>query len=148
MGIKYTFSTENWHSLGSYRVVAVQQNRKQIPIVPQDLPFLVEGQLIAAFITCSQARITWNWGGFALQRVNTALTVGGTPDATYSWHKLYLNEINLIEISQPRFSSAFRFLVPKYFPSWECFIWEYGGPIVDDIQIIKQLATQIDQKVS
>ncbi len=148
MSIKYIFSSENWLPLGNYRVVAAQQNRRHIPIVPQDLPFLVEGQLIATLITCSQARITWNWGGFALQRINTALAVGGNPDATYSAHKLYLNEINLIEVSQPRLSSAFRFLVPKYFPSWECSVWEYVGPIADDLQIIKQLATQIDQKVS
>jgi hypothetical protein len=148
MGVKYNFSTDNWLPLGSYRVVATQQNRKHIPIVPQDLPISVEGQLIAAHITCPQARITWNWGGFALQRVITGLMVGGSADSTYSAHKLYLNEINLIEISQPRTDSAIRFLVPKYFPSWECSVWEYIGPIVDDLQIIKQLATEIDQKVS
>lgn len=148
MGTKFVFLPDNWHFLGQYRVVAERLNRRLVPISHQDMPFLVEGQLIAVLITCSKAKITWSWAGVALQRVNTALAVGGSPDAVYSSHKLYLNEIRLIEVSQPRVSSAFRFLVPKYFPSWECSIWEYSGPVVDDLQIIKQLATQIDQKVS
>ena len=148
MGTKYVFLPDNWHSLGSYRVVAEQVNRRLIPIAPQDMPILIEGQLIAVLITCSQAKITWSWAGVALQRVNTALVIGGSPDAVFSSHKLYLNEIRLIQVSQPRVSSAFRFLVPKYFPSWECSIWEYSGPIADDLEIIKQLATQIDRKVS
>ncbi len=149
MAIKYQFIAQNWNSLGNYSQLAnYTDGGALVPIAPFELPFSTSSRLVAVFISCSKARLSWNWAGLALQRIFTGLTVGGAGDGTYSSHKLYLGRINLLKLNQPQSASNLQFIIPRYFPSWECEAWEYIGPLSDDIELTRSIVEDIQTQIT
>jgi hypothetical protein len=149
VSVRFDFNLDNWESLGTYNVVASYgPTNKMIPIPQQDLPITTTSRLIGIYISCDRMRTTWNWAGFALERVFTGLSVGGDSDSIKSSHKLYLGQINLVSLDLPSGTSSIRFVVPRYFPSWQCSVWAYTGPIDDSVESIRSLTSQIWETLS
>jgi hypothetical protein len=145
--LNFNLNQNNWEEIGSFNLVASQtQSGAHIPIVPQDLPIQSERRLLAIHIACEQARLSWSHGGWVLQKIFTGLGIGGVNDGVYYSKRLLLREINLVQVDLPVSSYALRFIIPQYFPSWQCSVFQYTGEITDHLDskldgIVESLAT-------
>ncbi len=107
-------------------VLPVLQRYNPIPKIV--LPFSLDSNIIAVYCANSQAEGNWRYGGRYFGKMVTNLNVGlEIPDTVIKVGKIYLNQIEIIEL--PAFSSSFNFEVdvPYWHRNFHLKIWEYDG---------------------
>ncbi|MBH8563779.1 hypothetical protein I8748_16535 [Nostoc sp. CENA67] len=130
-------NSDNWQSIFSTNIVAVQvpmQNGKYLinPIPEIVIPLLLDKFILAVSVeTDVPSESNWRFAGYVNQKISTGIVLGGNQDATTVKGKpLFLNQINLIFFDKISTSYAASVKVPKWFPRAAVTVWEYTG--VDD----------------
>jgi len=143
----------NWQSFYTSTTQAVfTSTTSYTPIPTVTIPVLLESHIIAVTVSCSNAKPTWNFGGYLNQRVNLGLIVGGLPDSdAVQKRKLWLNRLTLLIFPELTSTYAISFDVPKWFQDFTVTVFEYIGPssTTDDlINSLQQTVNAIQTKVN
>ncbi len=136
MAVTYQFSnTNNWLLLwnGSFSAVDVplQPLEQFYPIPPINVPILIEEPIIAIYASSTSARETWKYAGSIYQKIQTGITVGGTPDSYLTNHKFYLNQITICRQLQLDSSFAIEIRIPYWIRDIDLKVWQYVGTVND-----------------
>lgn len=135
---------------GNWRLMFLQQfqgnindwRNYRIPeIDPIEIPFTIEGRLLAIGATYLEARPSWRFAGVMTQEVPVSLddtlifpgVGGGSTAIDTSSRRIPLNSTNLQVF--PRYATEHRYRFEPYgwIPKLTLGIWEYIGPEVDSI---------------
>jgi hypothetical protein len=137
--ILYLNNSSNWesHYSGSFTAGAVIVNQKTIyaPILETTLPISFDKHLVAISVTSSTAKATWNFAGYASQKIQTGLLVGGQPESLVSRQSLWLNQITLIFFPKVANTYALSISPPKWFKDFSINTWQYIGEESDSTEV-------------
>ncbi len=88
----------------------------------------LSSNIFAVWCYNDQAEANWRFGARYFAKMRTGITVnGGTPDTVLKVGKVYLDQIEIIEL--PDYSTTFgiEFDVPYWHRNFQLKIWEYTG---------------------
>ncbi|MDJ0731945.1 MAG: hypothetical protein QNJ33_18350 [Crocosphaera sp.] len=145
MATEYQFTTEsNWALFWSETydadpVINVLERFHPIGTVTPGLT--LSASHIAVWCFNDQAQGNWRYGARYFIKIGTGITVnGGTPDTVIKAGKIYLDQIEIIEI--PQYASAFSIdiQIPYWHRNFQLKIWEYTG---NDQNIVQDKLDQI-----
>lgn len=133
------------HFQGNFE--ARRNQNRYTPIPPVDIPIEFDKPLIAISTSSFNALPRWVTAGWISQKIYTGLTVTGVSDATLANKRVFLNRLNLFQMSTDLATS---YSITYYFPRWffdlSIAIWQYMGTDVEDDEI-KRIVQRIEQKV-
>lgn len=136
-------NSSKWSRLWDFSVTAApvpNQPGYTLEIPPIVVPFLLENHIIAIAVTSSTAKPTWKVGGRIAKKIQTGITIGGSPDATISdARKLYLNQINLFRFTPYTANYALEITPAYYLTQASLSLWVYTGVDTDTV------ASQLDR---
>lgn len=131
-GLELSTST-NWQDAYSASASATYlpgstTSHERIP--PIEVPLLFDSHVLAVYPDSTTAKDWWITAGWVSRRIQTGITIGGSPDvrATES-QKLIFREINLI--IYPNITSTYSLVIdaPYWFDQLSISVWEYIGPV-------------------
>ena len=134
----------------NYRIPAIE---------PIEIPFTIEGRLLAIGATYIEARPTWRYAGVLTQEVPVSLDdtliypgiSGGVTAIDTSNRRIPLNS-TILQVF-PRYASEHRYRFEPYgwIPRLTLGIWEYIGPesdsILEQIETLKVDISRIEVKI-
>lgn len=133
------------HFQGNFE--ARRNNNRYTPIPPVDIPVEFDKPLIAISTSSLNALPRWVTAGWISQKIYTGLTVTGISDATLANKRVFLNRLNVFQMSTDLATS---YLLTYHFPRWffdlSIAIWQYMGTDVEDDEV-KRIVRRIEQKV-
>ncbi len=139
MSIEYQFTnSENWDLFWSESYNAVPTPNpveRFFPIGTVAPGITLSSNVIAIWCYNSQAEEHWRYGGRYFLKMGTGITVnGGTPNTVLKVGRIYLDQIEIIEI--PNYSSTFSIEVdiPYWHRNFQLRIWEYTGNNQNTVQ--------------
>ncbi len=132
MTVKYQFTDASKWSLlwsQSYNAEpAVRAKERFYPIGKVSPGVQLSSPIFAVYCANSDAKDNWRYGARYFVSLRTGLVVnGGVPDTVIKVGKIYLDQIEVIEI--PEYSSTFsiEFDIPFWHRNFNLRIWEYTG---------------------
>ena len=130
-------NSSKWDRLWDYAAVAEPIPDRpgytlEIPMIV--LPFQLENHIIAISAKSSTAKPSWKLGGRVAKKIQTGITIGGTPDVTISdGRKLYLNQINLFRFTPYTANYALEITPAYYLTQVSLSLWVYTGVDTDTV---------------
>jgi hypothetical protein len=114
-------------------------------------PYQFEKHILAVFIDNVEARDTWNFAGWASQKIR--LGVGPSLNAeSINSHKLWLRRTQLLMFPPLTTTYTLSIRFPRWFWKANCTIWEYWGPQADSIENqifeVKNNLLRVENKVN
>ena len=139
MAIEYQFNNrQNWFSVHdqTYNATNVNQVLERFnPIPPIKLGYTIDSPIIAIYCANSEAQDNWRYGARYLAKMLTTLLVGQTePDTVLKVGKLYLNQVEIIQLPPVSSSYALEIQVPYWHREFKLKIWEYTGNNQNTVQ--------------
>ncbi len=132
MSVEYQFTNRfNWsvvydQTFNATNVNPVLERFNSIPNI--ELGYTIESPIIAVYCANSQAKDNWRYGGRYLAKMLTTLEVGLIePPSVLKVGKIYLNQVEIIELPPYASSYAFEVQVPYWHRNFHLKIWEYTG---------------------
>lgn len=132
MAIEYQFTNrQNWLLFHDQTYNATNVNpvlERFNPIPPIKLGYTIDSPIMAIYCANSEAQDNWRYGGRYFAKMLTTLLVGRTePDTVLKVGKLYLNQVEIIQLPPVSSSYALEFQVPYWHREFQLKIWEYTG---------------------
>lgn len=132
--LQFDFSnSQNWEQVWYFTgAVTPTSENTYIPIPNQVCPTLLTSRALAVYVQTSEVGLRWKYGGTALQKFQTGLTVGGVTDANnVNGRRCYIEKINIIVFPGYVGTYALEYSIPYWFKDVKITVWEYIGPITD-----------------
>ncbi|MDJ0509268.1 MAG: hypothetical protein QNJ64_08455 [Crocosphaera sp.] len=139
MSIEYQFTNSaNWDLFWSEERKATVRRGvidRFFPITPIAPGIALSSNVVAIWCQNTEAPKNWRFGARYFIEIETGITVkSDSPKTVLKTGKIYLNQIEIIEI--PNYSSTFslRIDIPYWHRSFDVKIWEYVGDNRNTIQ--------------
>jgi hypothetical protein len=130
-------NSSKWNRLWDYSAVAAPVPDRPgytLEIPPIVLPFQLENHIIAISAKSSTAKPSWKLGGRVAKKIQTGITIGGSPDVTISdARKLWLNQINLFRFTPYTANYALEITPAYYLTQISLSVWVYTGVDTDTV---------------
>ncbi len=132
MTVEYQFTNRsNWSIIFDQTFNATSVNpvlERFNPIPDIKLGYTINSPIIAVYCANSEARDNWRYGGRYLAKMLTTLNVNQVePDTVLKVGKIYLNQVEIIQLPPFTSSYAFEVQVPYWHRQFQLKIWEYTG---------------------
>lgn len=132
MSVEYQFTNRfNWSIVFDQTHVAesvIGVLERYHPIPKIQLGYTIDSPIIAVFCANPQAESNWRYGGRYFSKMLTNLQVNSTtPDTVLKTGKIYLNQVEIIQLPPFTTSYAFEVDVPYWHREFQLKIWEYTG---------------------
>jgi hypothetical protein len=132
MAIQYQFTNStNWESFWSQNYQAqpvLNVLERYYPIGKVSPGILLDSPIIAIYCDNPQAPLNWRYGARFFIKSFTGLTVNaGTPETVLKVGKIYLNQIEIIQIPPVASEFGIDFEIPYWHREFNLRIWKYTG---------------------
>lgn len=137
--ILYLSNSANWesHSGASYTAGTATVNGRTIyaPILEFTLPISFEKRIIAIAANSNSSKPTWNFAGYASQKISTGLVVGGTPESLIKRNTIWLNQISVLFLPQVSSSYSLSITPARWLKDISINTWQYIGTESDSTEL-------------
>ncbi len=126
-------NSSNWNLIYSASKVAedtsttIQQRFRAID--PFSVPFLLDTPIVAVFASSETNPGYWRFAGNIFQKVQTGITVGGTPDSYLKQERIWLDEITIRSFATQPQTYELEFRVPYWLREITVQVFAYTGPL-------------------
>ena len=131
-------TSTNWIPIWSAELSILSSTpeiNKLNPFPKIQVPFLVSSPIVAIYADHPDLEQSWHFGGNIIQKIQTGITVGGSPDSSAGWKKFFLREINLIFFERIATTYAIELQIPWWIRNLNVQLWGYGGTISSDTRL-------------
>jgi hypothetical protein len=131
-------TSTNWVQIWEAQLSIINSTpelNKLNPFPKIKVPFLASSPILAIYSNHPTLKPSWNFGGYAVQSIQTGITVGGTPDSAAVRKKFFLREITLIFFERISTTYAIELLIPWWIRDLNVTIWGYNGIISSNTEI-------------
>lgn len=145
-GILDLGNTNNWELVWpQFEYYAAQLGPNSYVRIPEfTCPVQLTRPIVAISLYTNQGGV--KLAGFLNMKINTGLTVGGTPDGYAMYRrKIYFEDNQLIFLPYIVENFALSIAVPYWIRHIKGLVWEYKGPISDTItERLKEIQLSVD----
>lgn len=132
MTVEYQFTnSSNWSLFWSETYTGETVNsvlERFYPIGRVSPGITLSSNIIAVWCYNDQAQGNWRYGARYFAKIGTGITVnGGTPETVLKVGKVYLDQIEIIQVPKYASSFAIEFDVPYWHRNFQLKVWEYTG---------------------
>ena len=132
MAIEYQFNNRfNWLLFHDQTYNATDVNpvlERFKPILPIKLPNTIDSPIMAIFCANSEAQGNWRYGARYLAKMTTTFVINGKQtDTVLKVGKLYLDQVEIVQLQPVSSSYALEIQVPYWHRQFQLKIWEYTG---------------------
>lgn len=151
MSRRLDFNVENgWELVWSRSLVSDRTPTNQlIGIQEAIVPLLFDKFVVAVYCYSPYARSNdklWRWGGYAVQRIRTGLTIGNAFDSDAGSKQSYwLNRVTMLlyEPIVPNYGLSFEFA--RWLPDINISVWQFLGVDYDSTEaLVRNARADID----
>lgn len=104
------------------------------PIPEQAISILATSEIVGIYCESESAKAGWKLGATVLQKFQTGIFVGGSPDSYINAAKIWLNQITLINFPKIAEEYAIAFRIPFWIRDLTVSVWFYTGEIADSVE--------------
>lgn len=131
MSVEYQFTNRfNWSIVfdQTFHGTSVNPALERFNPIPNiKLGYTINSPIIAVYCANHQAPDHWRLGGRYFAKMLTTLNVGAVePDTVLKTGKIYLNQVEIIQLPPWSSSYAFEVKVPYWHRNFQLKIWEFG----------------------
>jgi hypothetical protein len=128
-------NSSNWNLIYEQSATAVKLTDTSYTPIPEiPIPFLLNARFMAFSVTSAGLPSYYRYAGQIRQKFRAGMMSGGGQDIELNnAYRLYLKQINLVELKQYGAETALIYYPPYYFEQVSLSVWEYTGSIIETV---------------